>query len=258
MLKNLMRKIIYKGMKREAQEMLLSLDAQYAIVSFLSYALCDLTICVTLAVPFMSLAYSWYLNMEFSSKKILYILGLMLGYYICTSIFLKIFLKAMCELAESITQTVYYRICTRKGKAISKKDFAKIKKNNKYLFRSIRKQECRGYCYIVCFAICKALRKGKLEFIAVKIDEDIQGKPKYTMHVLYVNNGWAFDTYSARQYPVEKYYQICGAKLYKSFDFSKIKDKQYEEFRQMEVQKLSEWAVVNNCSEYWSEEEEES
>jgi len=30
-------------------------------------------------------------------------------------------------------------------------------------------------------------------------DEEDDGKD-FTMHVLYVNNGWAFDTYSSRQY----------------------------------------------------------
>ena len=27
---------------------------------------------------------------------------------------------------------------------------------------------CRGYCYAICFEICKALKKGGIEFLAIK------------------------------------------------------------------------------------------
>ena len=42
-------------------------------------------------------------------------------------------------------------------------------------------------------------------------------KKLFTMHVLYINNGWAFDTFSGRQFPIEQLHEIYKAKVYKNF-----------------------------------------
>ncbi len=100
-------------------------------------------------------------------------------------------------------------------------------------------------------------KKGSIEFTAIKkfsIGKD-DGKD-YTIHVLYINNGWAFDTYSSRQYPVEKLLNIYKAKVYKTFDYDYICDKSYEEFRDEQEPELSKWADNNNCSIFWKNSKE--
>ena len=110
---------------------------------------------------------------------------------------------------------------------------------------------CRGYCYAICFEICKALKKGCIEFLAIKKfsphdDEEDDGKG-FTMHVLYVNNGWAFDTYSSNQYPLEKLHKIYKAKVYKTFSYEEISGKSYEEFKEKQEHELTKCSNDNDC-----------
>ena len=120
------------------------------------------------------------------------------------------------------------------------------------MYMVIETQNCRNYCYSICFEMCKALKKGCIEFIAVKKISSINQPDEYdgkefTMHVLYINNGWAFDTFSSRQYPVEKLHKIFKAKIYKSFDYDAIRDKSYEEFKDEQYPELAAWAANNDC-----------
>lgn len=71
------------------------------------------------------------------------------------------------------------------------------------------------------------------------------------MHVLYVNNGWAFDTYSVRQYPLEKIHTIFEAKVCKTFSFEEIQGKTYEQFTEENAPEVERWADMNNCSISW-------
>ena len=147
--------------------------------------------------------------------------------------FFKVFKKAIVEFLQLLTDKLYFLVCTKKGKALSKEDFETIKQVNKHLYLCIEYYKCLGYCYSSCFEICKALKKGAIELVAVKgllSGEDNDGK-KFQMHVLYINNGWAFDTTSLRQYPIEKLHEIYKAKIYKTFSFDEISMKSYEEFR---------------------------
>ncbi len=174
-------------------------------------------------------------------------------------IFLKVFKKAVFIFSELLTERIYFLICTKKGKALSKKDFETIRKVYKDLYKVIATQNCIGHCYSVCFDICKTLKKGSIEFIAVKkfsFEKD-DGKD-FTMHVLYINNGWAFDTYSSRQYPVEKLHKIYKAKLYKVLDYDSIRDKSYEEFIDEQEPELAKWSAINDCYMFDRKEKEET
>ena len=97
----------------------------------------------------------------------------------------------------------------------------------------------------------------RLRDTSVNDDEEDDGKD-FTMHVLYVNNGWAFDTYSSRQYPIEKLHEIYKAKIYKSFSFDEISNKSYEEFREEQEPELAKWSIDNDCSMFWKDDKEET
>ena len=161
-----------------------------------------------------------------------------------------------------LAERIYFLGCTTKGKALCKNELKTIKQVNKKLYAFIATQMCRGYCYSICFEICKALKKGSIEFLAVKKfsphdDEEDDGK-NFTMHVLYVNNGWAFDTYSSRQYPIENLHEIYKSKVYKIFSFEEISCKSYEEFREEQEPELAKWSTNNDCSMFWKGDKEET
>ena len=232
MIKYLMRKTIYKGVDHETQDMLLQLIARHHIIEFV----CFMFWAVIYIFPFIPLfIIDVCEDVEFSMTTQIAIIAFMLICFIGLLIFFKVFTRAMVGFSQLLAEKVYFLGCTKKGKALSK----------------------------IGFEMCKALKKGTIEFIAVKKiamdkdDEDDDGKA-FTMHVLYINKGWAFDTYSARQYPVEKLHEIYKAKVYKAFDFDSIRDKSYDEFRDEQEPELAKWSTINDCSMFWKKKTEET
>lgn len=255
-----MRKTIYKGVDHETQDMLLQLIARHHIIEFV----CFMFWAVIYIFPFIPLfIIDVCEDVEFSMTTQIAIIAFMLICFIGLLIFFKVFTRAMVGFSQLLAEKVYFLGCTKKGKALSKIDFETIKQVNEKLYAFIATQKCQGYCYSICFEMCKALKKGTIEFIAVKKiamdkdDEDDDGKA-FTMHVLYINKGWAFDTYSARQYPVEKLHEIYKAKVYKAFDFDSIRDKSYDEFRDEQEPELAKWSTINDCSMFWKKKTEET
>lgn len=164
----------------------------------------------------------------------------------------KIFALKIWNFSHLLTKKIYFLVYTTKGKAICKNDFKVIKHVNNKFYMFIVTQMCIGNCAGTSFSICKTLKKGSIEFLAIKEllpNDDMEGeRKKFRMHVLYVNNGWAFDTYMLQQYPLEQLHQIYEAKVYKTFKFDEIRNKSFEEFREEQRAELTKWINENDCS----------
>lgn len=169
-------------------------------------------------------------------------------YTILCALLIKTKAEKICEFRQMIFSKIIFYLFTLKGKAISNLDWHTIKELDKKCYDHIMKQECKGYCYNACFRILQCLKKGNMKFIAV-LNPD--RRPRYTMHVLYVNNDWCFDTYSQRQYPLKKIMSICKAIEYKEFSYSDIEGKTYYEFREENCLELKEWCRKNNIEQNW-------
>lgn len=248
MFKCFMRKTIYKKFDKESQDMILELNSKQNIIQIFCYMFWA----IIFIFPFIPLIIiDIFEDIRLSIITQIAIIVFMLMWGIGFLISIKIFRTAMFGFSDLLAERIYFLTCTTKGNALSKNDFEVIKKVNENLYMFISRQLCRGYRYSVCFEICKILKKGSIEFLAVKKfsphEEDDDDGKNFTMHVIYVNNGWAFDTYSSRQYPIEKLHEIYKAKVYKSFDFEEISSKSYKEFRDEQSSKLSEWAINNDC-----------
>lgn len=201
-------------------------------------------------------------DIKFSMTTQIAIIAFMLICFVGLLVSMKVFTRAMFGFSQLLAERIYFLVCTTKGKALCKNELKIIKQVNKKLYEIITTQMCRGYCYSICFEICKALKKGSIEFLAVKKfsphdDEEDDGKD-FTMHVLYVNNGWAFDTYSSRQYQIEKLHEIYKSKVYKTFSFEEISSKSYEEFREEQEPELAKWSTDNDCSKFWKGDKEDT
>lgn len=148
-----------------------------------------------------------------------------------------------------MAQKMYPIVITRRGKSISKEDFKAIKRNSSSLYDTIMSDKCCGKCYYISWAILYVLRKGYIQFVAVRdfYEIDEEKRERYKIHVLYVNDGWCFDTYSQRQMLVEELCKIWRGKLIDSYDYSAIEGKSFEEFRDSIAPKLREWCDENDC-----------
>lgn len=177
------------------------------------------------------------------------ILALAIGFLIFV---LCIGIEGRKELTQKITSSVYFVLITRHGKAIDNWDWRDIKYTKNSLYTMIKNQSCRGACYPVSFWLVKLLMKGRMDVCAVKechytIDKEGVYELPYTMHALFVADGWAFDTFSCRQIPVDKIYNVYGAKLCKSYTYNEIMGISYGEWKKKEARALKEWADKNEC-----------
>ena len=252
MIKYLMRKTIYKEYDKESQDMLLQLDLKQHIVQIL----CIMFWGVIYIFPYIPLLIIEVRDgSKLSTTTQIVIIALMLLYFVGFIVFMIIFFEVIVAISLLLAERIYFLVCTTKGKAISRKEFKIIKNVNEELYLLLTMKQCRGHCFSICFAICQALKNGSIEFIAIKEISTENNKEKdeknFTMHVIYVNNGWAFDTYSSRQYPIDKMYEINKAKIYKAFSFAEISNKSYEEFKKEQLPGIEKWCRDNDCSVSW-------
>lgn len=259
MIKYFMRRTIYKEFDKESQDVLLQLTSKQHIIGILCSMFWEVALIFPL-IPLFIIDVCEDIELSMTTQIAIIVFMLICGAGLLVS--MKVFERAVFGFSYLLAERIYFLVCTTKGKALCKDDFKVIKKENEELYMYIATQTCRGYCYSICFEICKALKKGCIEFLAVKklsphISEEDDGKD-FTMHVLYVNNGWAFDTYSSRQYPIEKLHEIYKAKVYKTFSFDEISSKSYEEFREEQEPELAKWSIANDCSMFWKDDKEET
>ncbi len=146
------------------------------------------------------------------------------------------------------SKKLYFFLETRRGNALKIRDFKKIKRKDEVLYDFISTGKCAGFCYSICYDILKTLRKGKIKYIAIKnVLPSLEDRNyPYTMHVIYVNENWAFDTFCQRQFKLKELLEIYEAKEYKEFSFSDISDKTYEEFAKEQALALRKWCKKNN------------
>ena len=255
MIKYFIRKTIYKEFDKESQDMLLQLNSKQHIIKLLCFMFWAVIYFFSFIPIFIIIICE---DVEFSMTTHIAIIAFMLIYFFGLLVSMKVFTRAMFGFSQLLAERIYFLACTTKGKALSKEDFKTIQKINEQLYMFVATQMCKGHCYSICFDLCKALKKGSIEFLAIKMVSPHGDEEDFTMHVLYENNGWAFDTYSSRQYPIERLHEIYKAKIYKTFSFDEISNKSYEEFREEQEPKLAIWSIDNDCSMFWKGEKEDT
>ena len=244
-----LRKTVYAKMNKEDQEHSLLLKDKWK-VDILSHLLVYL-LGVLPIISFITLT----IMTEHTLSNIIQGCSLILASSAFIVYFAKTFKVPIKIFKYLIATTLYFNKCVIHGKAIQKEDFETIQKENRELYEALRWMQSMGYCYSICFDMLQCLKKGTIQFLAIKCREDEKeknGNQEYTMHVLYVNNGWCFDTYSERQYPLDKVMKQLRAKTYKSFAYEDVQGLTYEEFREKTAEEVKFWCQENNCYQKWA------
>lgn len=206
--------------------------------------LCMAFFCISIIMIFLMV-----LNYKFELYKLPNLVQ-----FICSLLYFIFYYVLYLLLKDSYFATIVYqfyhkcinylvfRLYTCKGEALKTSDLKKIKLNNKTLYCYISTDECQGECYATCFNILKTLKKGKITFLV--IGSNYYDKP--SMHVIYVNNNWYFDTNFRMQFQYEKALNQCDAHIFKEFDYESIKSLSYEEFKRMHRKEIENWCTENN------------
>lgn len=249
MLNFITRKIYFIGLTKEDKHI-----AELLIDSFKMDFVSFLILLLVLFFPFVTALSTLLVSIFFTNLSIdNIIVG---AIFVILSLFLIIFffIKFKDEIANLKVgmQHKLYSSYLFKGNALSKKDFEEIKIKKEILYEFITEFKAQGYCYSICFDLLKILKKGKILFVAIN-DVDDKKANKYTMHVLYVNNDWCYDTYSQKQHPLAYALDHFYAKKYTSFSYDDIKEKSYDEFREEQSPALKVWCEQNDCFENWSD-----
>lgn len=240
----LLRKTIFKGLSKEDQDVAMLL--KYKIkADFLSFFL----IYVFGALPLVFLV-TLLINPQNTFIDVLFFILIILAYISFAVYFVRHFKKPIKIFMQLISASMYSSQYVLKGNAILKDDFEIIKEEKKILYYGMMTQQVNGFCYSVCFDILKCLKKGTIQFVAI-ISNHAEYDNKYTMHVLYVNDNWCYDTYSQRQYPLEEVLKRMKAKTYTSFAYEDVAENTYEEFRSKHALALKEWCEANDCYQEW-------
>ena len=250
MLEFILRRTVLKKFSKEDQNTTLLLKhkikldfiAQFMIYMFAVLPLASL---ITLLI-----------SSEHTLSNIIQSIILIVAYVIFLFFFMKRFCEPIAIFKNLVTSTMYFSRYVTKGEALSKNDFEIIEKEQEKIYYGMKTLQVNGFCYSVCFELLKCLKKGTIQFVAIKQlenekDEEEGRNNYYTMHVLYVNNDWCYDTYSEMQYPLEEVMKRTKAKTYKSFTYDDVKDKTYEDFRAEHGPALKEWCNENDCYQKW-------
>lgn len=241
----LLRRMSLKSLDRHDQDVALLLKDHLKMEMISS-----LMLTIFWTIPIASII-SVFIDVDHTALNIIEFIILLGTYCIFAIWFLKKFNEPIKVFNTSIAEKLYSSLYTVKGKAILKQDFDKIKEKDENLYTYIMSQKCRGYCYAICFNILKCLKKGSIKFIAVQRIKADNIENRYTMHVLYVNGDWCFDTYSQKQYLVDELMDKLKAKEYRNYSYSDVKRMSYDEFREEQYPALEEWCKENDCYQEW-------
>lgn len=188
---------------------------------------------------------------EYELSNFIVQLILIFAYIIFTVYFIHKFKEQIQIFFNLITCELYFGRYVVKGDAISIEEFDVLQKEDEELYEKIKYGAVQGTCYSTCFKLLQILKQGQLYFVAIKAVGKKEIKNYYTMHVLYVRNDWCFDTYSVRQYPLEKVMTHFRGKPYTTFAYQDIEGKTYQEFKEENYAALEKWCLENDCDQVW-------
>lgn len=243
----ILRRTVFKTLSKEDQYTAMLLKSQIK-TTFISAVL----ISTFIAIPLVALI-TLLIKCEHTLDNVISTVILIVAYIIFVVWFMRKFSNPIQAFKKLLSANIYASRYVIKGNAISKSDFDIIKKENEKLHYIMMTQHVNGYCYSVCFEILRCLKKGTLLLIAANnVDEKDEFNNYYTLHALYVNDNWCFDTYSQRQYPLEEVMKRFKAKTYKNFTYEDITGKTYDEFRKEQSPAVKQWCEANDCCQVFS------
>lgn len=246
----ILRKTIYKNETKEQQIISLKFYSGEEFTSFLTAIILFSSEILLLLIP----VYVFILSLK--TIKALIIGGIvLLIFFIYLLLVCLIFHKELNNIINKLFNKLffylYFELYTKKGQAITNKDFTYIRKNNPLLYKDIKEHYCDGLCVYFSYLILNTLQNGQIYFVALKSIYPSETHNYYFMHALYVNNNWCFDTGSVRQYKLEDFLNICNGKIYKIFSFSDIKKfSSYGDFVDKTSNSLDKWCKENDCSSF--------
>lgn len=110
----------------------------------------------------------------------------------------------------------------RYGRVVTKKDWAKIKKECPKGYREIWSKKSRGHCYYYSWGIALFLKDAELMYCSIK---DNDGGD--TAHAVIVKNNCVYCTNARQHFDLEEYKEMLGVNVYKMFSEEEYRTKEF-------------------------------
>ena len=165
MVKYFMRKTVLKNFDVETQNILLQVIYHKYLIEFFCIILRLIIYCYIFMPFIIAILYK---NIKLTLASKIFMAIYIVIYLISILLLFKIFTPDVNSFIQSLSQKMYFYFYTKKGEALLQQDFDIIKYSNNTLYEFISSIKCRGCCYETCFEILKILKKGYIEFVAVK------------------------------------------------------------------------------------------
>ena len=136
-----------------------------------------------------------------------------------------------------LTEFIMRYFVTLKGAVISKAEWRKIKKKDKYFFQDITSDECNHKCYYYARELALIIKDVKLMYVS--ICDYAHDNEKYA-HAIIRRDNKIYDTNLRRTFNLDKYTKLCGMEIYKEWN--------YEEYSKIDFYKCVKEDFVSWCN----------
>lgn len=112
----------------------------------------------------------------------------------------------------------------RYGRVVTKKDWARIKKECPKGYKEIWSKNSMGHCYFYSWFIALFLKNAELMYCSIIAEDGTD-----TAHAVIVKNNCVYDTNGRQHFDLEEYKKMFGVKVYKMFCEKEYRTNQFFE-----------------------------
>ena len=153
--------------------------------------------------------------------------------------------KTRVQIRTKKIELYLKRFLSKHNKAISKKDWKKIKKHSLRLYNDLLSEECEHCCYYYSLEIARILKDCTLIWGAA--EEPFEKGNKFYAHAVVLKGDYIYDSNMHFSIKYEDFVKLYKFKIYKKWSFDEFSK---ENFRDSERNNFRNWCKANHVLLY--------
>ncbi|MBE5821061.1 MAG: hypothetical protein E7311_00545 [Clostridiales bacterium] len=153
--------------------------------------------------------------------------------------------KDFIDRTHKITDFIRKIVVISGSKAVTRKEWKKIKKYDKWFYEELLSNESNHLCYYYSLELARILKDVTLVWGAVTdvFEEDM---PLYA-HAFIMKGEYIYDTNRRTTFKFEDYAKLCNFKIYKKWNYPEYS---IDDFRSKNREGFANWCKQNNVKDY--------